>query len=229
MMAERITPELYDVYGSAGCGILSALAPKEMMARGETVGRLAPFAEVEIVDRLGNKLPAGATGHLRCRGPAIASGYYSESDGAAGAEGFRDGWFYPGDLASIDAEGYLTIKGRSSDLIVRRGIEIQPTEIEAVLTEHPSVAEVAVCGKPSQAIGEEVVALVVTRGEAQHEELSHYLMGRLPQEKLPDRIIYAKSLPKTTTGKVNRQEVKAMAMRHGARATIGMGSAPSPE
>ena len=229
MVAERISPELYDVYGSAGCGILSALGPKEMVSRGNTVGRVIPFAEVEIVDRQGNSLPPGSTGHIRCRGPAISSGFYSESDNAAGTEGFRDGWFYPGDLGAFDEGGYLVLKGRSSDLIVRRGIEIQPTEVEAVLSEHPSVAEAAVCGRPSPAIGEEVVALVVARGESQHEELSQYLIGRLPQEKLPDRIIYAKSLPKTNTGKVNRQEVKAMAARHGARTTIGMGSAQSVE
>ncbi|HVM78423.1 MAG TPA: class I adenylate-forming enzyme family protein [Stellaceae bacterium] len=229
MVAERITRELYDVYGSAGCGILSALGPKDMLSRGNTVGRLIPFAEVEIVDRLGNKLPQGSTGHLRCRGAVISSGFYSESDSTSGAEGFRDGWFYPGDLAAIEEGGYLLLKGRSADLIVRRGIEIQPAEVEAVLSEHPSVAEAAVCGRPSPAIGEEVVALVVPRGESQHEELSQHLMGRLPQEKLPDRIIYAKSLPKTNTGKVNRQEVKAMAARHGTRTTIGMGSAQSVE
>ena len=229
MVIERITPELYDVYGSAGCGILTTLGPREILSRGGTVGRPIPFVEVEIVDRQGNPVPSGSTGHLRCRGPAISRGFYSEGDGTAGAEGFRDGWFYPGDLGAFDEGGYLVLKGRSSDLIVRRGIEIQPTEVEAVLSEHPSVAEAAVCGRPSPAIGEEVVALVVARGESQHEELSQYLIGRLPQEKLPDRIIYAKSLPKTNTGKVNRQEVKAMAARHGARTTIGMGSAQSVE
>ena len=229
MVAERLTPEFYDIYGSAGCGILSILGPRDAVAHGNTVGRIIPLTEVEIVDRQGNPLPAGATGHLRCRGPAVSSGFYAESDGSAGMEGFRDGWFYPGDLGSIEAGNYLVLKGRSSDLIVRRGIEIQPTEIEAVLTEHPAVAEAAVCGKPSLSVGEEVVALVVSRGESQHEDLSQHLMNRLPQEKLPDRIIYTKSLPKTSIGKVNRQEVKAMAARHGARTTIGMGTAQSVE
>jgi acyl-coenzyme A synthetase/AMP-(fatty) acid ligase len=226
-VVERITPELYDVYGSAGCGILSSLSPTEIISRGGTVGRLIPFSEVEIVDRQGNRVPTGSTGHLRCRGPAISTGFYSESDGASGTEGFRDGWFYPGDLAAIDESGYLLLKGRSSDLIVRRGIEIQPTEIESVLSEHPSVVEAAVVGKPALSVGEEVVALVVARGEAQHEELSQHLMSRLAPEKLPDRIIYAKSLPKTANGKVNRAEAKAMAARHGTKATIGMGSMPS--
>ncbi|HMK66942.1 MAG TPA: class I adenylate-forming enzyme family protein [Stellaceae bacterium] len=227
MVAERLTPEFYDIYGSAGCGILSILGPKDAVAHGNSVGRIIPHAEIEIVDRQGNPLPAGATGHLRCRGPMISTGFYAETDASAGMEGFRDGWFYPGDLASIEAENFLVLKGRSSDLIVRRGIEIQPTEIEAVLVEHPAVAEAAVCGKPSLSIGEEVIALVVSRGESQHEDLSQHLLGRLPQEKLPDRIIYTQALPKTSIGKVNRQEVKAMAARHGTRTTIGMGTAQS--
>ena len=226
-VVERISPQLYDVYGNAGSGILSTLSPAEMIAKGGTVGRPCPLMEIEIVDRNGNRVPTGATGHLRCRGPAVSRGYYDPNDSGNTIEGFRDGWFYAGDLAAINEEGYLVLKGRSTDLILRRGVEIQPTEIEAVLLEHPSIAEVAVVGKPALSIGEEVVALVVSRGESKHEELSQHLMSRLPQEKLPDRIIYATSLPKTATGKVNRAEAKAMAARHGVKATIGMGSMPS--
>jgi len=226
-VVERVSSQLYDVYGSAGCGILSTLSPAEMIAKGTSVGRPSPRIEIEIVDRQGNRLPTGSVGHLRCRGPAVATGFYDETDGVNSAEGFRNGWFYPGDLAAFDEEGYLVLKGRGSDAILRRGIEIQPLEVEAVLSEHPSVAEAIVFGEASPSGGEEMVALVVARGEGRHEELSQFLVRRLPREKLPDRIIYAASLPKTSNGKVNRVEAKAMAARHSAQATIGMG-APQP-
>jgi len=223
-VVERINPNLYDVYGSAGSGFLSTLPPTEMVGKSGSAGRPVSNAEIEIVDRRGNKVLPGAIGHLRVRGPQVSSGFYSDADGS-GHERFDDGWYYPGDRAMVDEAGYVYLKGRASDLIVRRGVEILPSEVEAVVASHDSVAEVVVVGRPAAGIGEEVVALVVARGEPKHEELTQHCMGRLAPEKMPGQIVYAKALPKTANGKFNIAEIKALALRHGVKAPITVSAA----
>ena len=169
--------------------------------------------EVEIVDGGGRPQPPGTVGHLRCRGPTVSTAYLAESD-ATREEGFREGWYYPGDLASLDEAGYLYLRGRSSDLIASGGVEFLPNEVEAVLAAHSSVAEAAVVGRPGREGGEEVVALVVTRGEPEHEALAAHMTHRLPAAKRPRQIIYLKALPRTPNGKIDRIAVMRMATRH---------------
>ena len=223
-VTERINPNLYDVYGSAGSGFLSTLPPAEMIAKHGSAGRAVSNTEIEIVDRRGNKVHPGTVGHLRCRGPQVSLGFYTDADGT-GHERFHEGWYYPGDRAIMDEAGYIYLKGRASDLIVRRGVEILPSEVEAVVASHDSVAEVVVVGRPAPGIGEEVVALVVARGEPKHEDLTQHCVGRLAPEKVPGQIVYAKALPKTANGKFNIAEIKALALRHGAKVPIAVSAA----
>src|SRR5262249_38081798 len=122
-------------------------------------------------------------------------------------------WYYPGDLASIDKDGFVFLKGRSGlEVISRNGIELFAAEIEAVMAQHASVAEVAVVGVPRATSGEELVALVVPRGQAQHEALAQHCVNRLPVERRPDTVYYANALPKTPAGKLDRAAVKAVVM-----------------
>ena len=212
-VVEKVTPRLYDVYGNAGCGIISTLSAADMITMGGSVGRPAPSTEVEIVDSQGQRLSPGQVGHVRCRGPGISARFYDPRDGTSGVEGFRDGWYYPGDFGTFDQQGLLSLKGRSSDMIVRSGVPILPAEIEAALAAHPLVLEVGVVGRPAQGAGEEVVALVVMRSPAAHEDLILHCRTRLPPEKLPDQIIAVASLPKTHIGKIDRAELKSLALR----------------
>ena len=212
-MIERVTPNFFDVYGSSASGWISLLRPHEIAAHAESVGRVREGMQVEIVDRRGRPQPPGTVGHLRCRSPTSSTAYLVESDGTR-EEGFREGWYYPGDLASLDEAGYLYLRGRSSDLIARDGVEFLPNEVEAVLTAHASVMEAAVIGRPAHDGREEVVALVVTRGAPEHEAIAAHLRHHLPPPKRPSHIIYAKALPRTPNGKIDRVAVKRMAIQY---------------
>jgi long-chain acyl-CoA synthetase len=213
---EKITPHFYDHYGTTAFGVISCLHPEDLARKADSVGHAAADTEVEIVDRRGQGLPPGATGHLRCRGPAMSSGFLGAGEGA-GLEGFRDGWYYPGDLAALDEEGFIYLKGRISDLVVRRGLDIHPAEVEQVLVRHPLVTEAAVVGR-SVPGGEEMVAFVVVQGgEQRHDDIANHCRAWLAPEKQPDRIYYIDTLPKTAAGKLDRAQLAALAAREAAR------------
>ncbi|HLZ06410.1 MAG TPA: class I adenylate-forming enzyme family protein [Bradyrhizobium sp.] len=208
---DRVTPNFYEVYGASGFGAMTVLTPREMRTHPQSVGRPASFVTVEVVDQAGRKLPSGTVGLLRCRGTegkGFTAEVASDSD-----EHFRDGWYYPGDLACLDQDGFVYLKGRSgTEVISRDGIELFAAEIEAVIAQHASVAEVAIVGVPRAVAGEELVALVVPRGQAQHEALAQHCVSRLPVERRPDTVYYANALPKTGAGKLDRASVKAIVM-----------------
>jgi long-chain acyl-CoA synthetase len=174
-----------------------------------SVGRLLPWAEARIVDDHDAPLPAGAEGELHLRGECVTPGYHNrpEESAAAFATG---GWLRTGDLARLDADGYLWITGRKKDLIISGGENISPNEIEAALHQHPAVAEAAVIGIPDDARGEVPKALVVLRegAAASAAELSAYLRDRLPRFKIPAAWEFRAELPHSTTGKVLKRELR---------------------
>ena len=208
---DRVSPNVYEVYGASGFGAMTVLTARDMRKHPESVGRPASSVTIEVVDQAGLSLPPGTVGLMRCRGTegrGFAAEVAPDSD-----ERFRDGWYYPGDLATIDEDGFVYLKGRSgADIISRNGIELFAAEIEAVMAQHASVAEVAVVGVPRAAAGEELVALVVPRGQAQHEALAQHCVRLLAAERRPDTIYYANALPKTAAGKLDRASVKAIVM-----------------
>ena len=207
----RVTPNFYETYGASGFGTLSVLAPDAMRERGTSVGRPPSFVNVQVIGRDGAPLPVGSVWRLRCRGTE-GKGFVGETN-LEGDERFRDGWYYPGDFAQLDAAGYIYLKGRAADVIFRgKGVEVFASDIEQTLTAHPSVAEVAIVGVPRPVLGEELVAVVVPRGQAQHEALVWHCRTRLPADHWPDRVFYAQSLPKTSAGKLDRARVRDLAM-----------------
>jgi len=210
---ERVTPNFFEAYGSTASGRISVLRPEEIEAHAESVGRICDGMEVEIVDGQDRPLPAGSIGRLRCRGATVSTSFLVASDETRD-EGFREGWHYPGDLASIDRSGYLRLHGRSSDLIVGKGVEFLPNEVEAVLTAHASVLEAAVVGAPVGGGSEEAVAMVVTRGPSEHAAIAAHLARHLPPDKRPQQILYADTLPRTPNGKIDRAAVRRLAERH---------------
>ncbi len=186
------------------------LSPKEIRERPASVGRPPSFVEAQVVDEEGTSLPPGMAGRLRCRGTE-GKGFAADVDPASD-ERFRDGWYYPGDYAHLDDAGYIYLRGRAGDTIVRGGVELFPAEIEAVIAQHPAVAEVAVVGVPRPIPGDELVALVVPLGQVQHDVLAQFCQSKLPAERWPDRIFYAQTLPKAASGKLDRARVKALVM-----------------
>ena len=124
-------------------------------------------------------------------------------------EVFHEGWFFPGDLATVNEAGYVFLKGRRKDVIIRGGINIYPVEIEAALQSHPAVVEAAVVGWPSRDMGEEVAAFVVLRAPIEAETLRQVCAARLAPYKVPKGIFVVADMPKNASGKIVKATLAA--------------------
>jgi acyl-CoA synthetase (AMP-forming)/AMP-acid ligase II len=203
----NVCPNLYEYYASTEGGGITLSAPADQALFPDSVGRAVFAVEIQIVDENHDLVPPGTIGRLRYRGPGVASGYYE--DDAASSEAFRDGWFYPGDLAEKNEAGYVFIRGRTKDVIIRGGVNIHAAEVEAVLCGHPAVAESAVVGRPSQVLGEEVAAFVVLKAAVEANALATWCRARLAPYKVPRDFIRVDALPKNSAGKVRKAELVA--------------------
>jgi long-chain acyl-CoA synthetase len=174
-----------------------------------SVGLPHSVVEVTVRDADGRVLPAGSAGEICVRGDVVMSGYWNNPEGTAGA--LRDGWLWTGDVGAFDADGFLTLKDRSKDLIVSGGSNIYPREVEEVLLAHPAVAEASVVGRPDREWGEAVVAFVVARGAPPPEaELDRMCLDRIARFKRPKEYRFVEKLPKNNYGKVVKSELRAM-------------------
>jgi malonyl-CoA/methylmalonyl-CoA synthetase len=167
-----------------------------------SVGLPLPGVSVRNLDPDGNPVADGETGELHLRGSNVFSGYWRRPDATAAA--FRDGWFRTGDLAVREPDGYYTLQGRRSDLIISGGFNIYPREIEEFLMEQPGVGEVAVAGVPDTLRGEVPVAYIVPRGEFDVSELETACRSHLASFKVPRRFIAVEKIPRTALGKVQK-------------------------
>ena len=206
-MLAHVTPNFYEFYGTVATGPISFLRPSEMAEHAESAGRPAAGWDLAIVGEDERPVEPGTTGRLRARGPALASGLVGALTGDI--EGFRDGWYYTGDLAALGADGFLYLRGRATDVILRGGSNVYPDEIEAILVEHPAVTEAAVVGRPSRELGEEVVAFAVAHGSIEPEALIDHCRKRLTAFKVPCEVIFLADLPRTTFGKVDRKRLRS--------------------
>jgi acyl-CoA synthetase (AMP-forming)/AMP-acid ligase II len=203
----RLCPNFCEYYASTEGGGVSLLRPEDMDVHDDSVGRPVFGVEVGIFDDDMRPLPAGEVGRLGYRGPGVATGFHEDPE--ATREVFRDGWFFPGDLASVNEAGYVFLKGRKKDMIIRGGINIYPLEIEAALQAHRAVVEAAVVGWPSRDMGEEVAAFVVLREPAGEEELRAACARRLAPYKLPRAIVVVDEMPKNAAGKIVKAALAA--------------------
>jgi long-chain acyl-CoA synthetase len=146
-------------------------------------------------------------GEILMRAPNLMQGYWQRPDETA--EVIRDGWLYTGDLGYLDEDGYLFVVDRKKDLIKPGGRQVWPREVEEAIAAHPAVAEVGVAGVPDERLGEAVKAWVVLRAgrEVTVEELRAYCKQLLAPYKVPKRIEFRDSLPKSAVGKVLRREL----------------------
>ena len=194
----RLCAGFAEYYASTEGGGVSLLRAADMDRHGTSVGRPVFGVEVAILDAAGGRLPPGATGRLAYRGPGVATGFFDDADAGA----FHDGWFLPGDLAEVDADGFITLRGRSKDMIIRGGINIYPVEIEAVLAAHPAVADAAVVAWPARQRGEDIAAFVVLRATADPDILRAHCAERLAPYKVPRQVFIIAALPRNAAGKV---------------------------
>lgn len=173
--------------------------------RGGTVGYPLPGVSLRVVDDAGQPLPVGEIGGIQVKGPNVFKGYWRMPEKTA-EEFTADGYFKTGDVGKIDARGYVTIVGRSKDLIISGGYNVYPAEIEGYINEMPGVAESAVVGVPHPDFGEVGVAVVVRKpGEAlDPEQVIAALKSRLANFKIPKRCFVVDDLPRNTMGKVQK-------------------------
>ena len=173
--------------------------------RGGTVGFPLPGVGVRVRDEQGQEVPAGEIGGIQVKGPNVFKGYWRMPEKTQD-EFTADGWFRTGDVGKIDERGYVTIVGRSKDLIISGGYNVYPAEIEGYLNDMPGVAESAVVGVPHPDFGEVGVAIVIPRAGAQvdGEQLISTLKSQLANFKIPKRCFVVQELPRNTMGKVQK-------------------------
>ena len=170
-----------------------------------TVGRIHPHVEVKIVDTDGRIVPVGTPGELCTRGYSVMLGYWDDAERTAEAiDPAR--WMHTGDLATIDAEGYVNIVGRIKDMVIRGGENVYPREIEEFLFRHPKVEAVQVIGVPDVRYGEELCAWVKLKGgmTATPAEIQEFCKGQIAHYKIPRYIKFVDGFPMTVTGKVQK-------------------------
>lgn len=174
--------------------------------RAGTVGKPFPGQEARVVDSITRQpLSAHEVGEIEVRGPHVFAGYWKRPD--ATAEAFSsDGWFATGDLGWVSDDGYYTITGRARELIISGGYNIYPREVEDVLEAFPGVAEAAVVGMPDSDMGEQVVAVIVSRAAEvlEADAIIAFCRQQLASYKKPRRIVFAQSLPRNALGKVQK-------------------------
>jgi long-chain acyl-CoA synthetase len=164
--------------------------------------------EMRCVDADGRAVPAGELGEIVIRGHNVMKGYYKRAD--ASAEAIKGGWFFTGDVAYQDEDGYFFIKDRVKDMIIRGGFNVYPREIEEVLYGHPAIAEAAVIGMHDPALGEEIKAVVAFKPgqSADPQAIIDHCKQRLAAYKYPRSVEIRDTLPKTATGKILKRELK---------------------
>lgn len=200
-----------NAYGMTEAGPAYIVMPKEEQAkRVGSVGKPMPPMEIKIVGEDGDDLRPGEIGELLTRIPGKQREYYKD-DGATGSTWTADGWLRSGDLAYLDEDGFIYICGRKKDLIIRGGNNVYPTDVEAVLLEHPAVQEAAVLGVPHEVLGEDIAAFVVCRqgAEASPDDLLAFCAERLADYKRPRQITLVAELPRNATGKVMKRLLRA--------------------
>ncbi|MCI0384723.1 AMP-binding protein [Streptomyces sp. CNQ085] len=179
--------------------------------RVSTVGTAGPHVEIKIVDpETGKTVPRGRQGEFRTRGYSVMRGYWRQPDKTAEAID-ADGWMRTGDLAVMDADGYVSITGRIKDLVIRGGENVYPREIEEFLHTHPDILDAQVVGVPDPYYGEEIMAWIRLRGGAAPlgaAELRAYCAGRLAHYKIPRHVAVVDSFPMTASGKVRKVELR---------------------
>ena len=212
---DRFGPCLAQIYGQGESPMtITTLTKQDIAAREHprwlerlgSAGRPYACLEVKVATSEGKPLPVGETGEIACRGDVVMPGYWNSPEATAAS--IKDGWLHTGDVGAFDADGYLTLKDRSKDLIISGGSNIYPREVEEVLLKHPAVREVSVIGRPDREWGEIVVAYVV--GEAKAEDLDQLCLDAIARFKRPKQYVFIDALPKNNYGKILKTELRTM-------------------
>jgi long-chain acyl-CoA synthetase len=215
---EVFGPRLAEIYGQGETPMtITALSKADHADRDhprwrdrlQSVGVPRTDVEVRVVDEQDREVPAGETGEVVVRGDVVMAGYWDQPE--ASAETLRGGWLHSGDIGSFDADGYLTLRDRSKDLIISGGMNIYPREVEEALLRHPGVQAAAVVGRPDQEWGEAVVAFVVAadpRDPPPAGDLDRTCLDHIARFKRPKDYRFVDVLPTNNYGKVVKGELR---------------------
>jgi malonyl-CoA/methylmalonyl-CoA synthetase len=209
---QRTGHTILERYGMSETVMLTSnpYGAKDGGRRGGTVGFALPGVELRVMGGDGVALPTGAVGAIEVRGPNVFAGYWRMPEKTR-EEFTGDGWFRTGDVGRVDDEGYVTIVGRSKDLIISGGYNVYPAEIESVLNDMPGIAESAVVGVPHGDFGEAVVAVVVARSGVALDTvaLTRALKAKIANFKVPKAIFVVAELPRNAMAKVQKNVLRA--------------------
>ena len=212
---ERFGPRLAQIYGQGESPMTITTLSKQDIAAHEhprwrdrlaSVGRPFACVDVMVASAQDRPVPEGESGEILCRGDVVMSGYWRDPEASAAA--LNGGWLHTGDIGAFDADGYLTLKDRSKDLIISGGSNVYPREVEEVLLKHPQVQEVSVIGRPDREWGEIVVAYVV--GAATSGELDALCLAAIARFKRPKDYVFVPSLPKNNYGKILKTDLREL-------------------
>ena len=205
---EKLSPNIFSYYASSEGGGISVLRSDQLRDHARTVGIPTFRTEVDIVSADGGSLPEGETGRLCYRGPGVATRFIDE-DGCEqpAAEG---GWFYPGDLAERLPGGYIALRGRDKDVIIRGGVNVYPAEIEQVLLSHPGIGEAAVIGAADSERGQVVIAFLSGDNVPDSSRLDDFCRQLLAPYKVPEAFRVLDQLPRSGSGKLDRKALAAI-------------------
>lgn len=199
---------LLEGYGLSEASPVVSFNPIRGVQKPGSVGLPLPNIEVKIFDDHAHELPPGQVGEIAVRGPNVMLGYYNHREETAAV--LRDNWLYTGDMGKKDSDGYIYIVDRRKELLLVRGMNVYPREIEEVLYQFPNVREAAVVAKPDEKRGEVPIAFVTAVNGAKLEpnEILRFCRDRLADYKIPREVRIVDSLPRTATGKIAKLELK---------------------
>lgn len=194
-------------YGSTESGLPTLIEGDDIERHPGSVGRCVPGQSIRLLDSDGKDVPIGSIGDVWTAGPSVMRNYWNAPQ--LDAETVHDGWLKIGDLATMDVDGWVHIVGRSKDLIISKGQNIYPAEIENVIRQHPAVIDVAVIGLPDDEFTEVVCAAIVARKDviASKEDIMSFILARLASYKKPRHILFMDGFPIRNATKVDKKEL----------------------
>jgi len=208
---EKFKVRVSEGYGLSEASPVTCFNPLDNERKAGSIGTNIMNVENKVFNEFGEEVPVGEVGELVVKGPNVMKGYYKMPEETAVA--IRDGWLYTGDLARMDEDGYFFIVDRKKDMIIVGGYNVYPREVEEVLYNNPGVLEAAVVGIPDLNLGEEVLAYVVLKDKSiTVEDLHEFCKKHLVKYKCPKEIILLDEIPKNTTGKILRRNLKDQAL-----------------